>query len=105
MQTIRLKKSPITVKIVIIVFTAIFLFNSFVCLYPVYFSGVNALKNADEYFASTVALPTAWRFENFIKVFTIFEIKGSHYFDMLINSRSVYHLLCEKGAVMLTLLV
>ena len=86
METIRFRKSSITVKIIIVAFTALFIFNSFVCLFPIYFSGVNALKSAEEYFASSVAFPKAFQFENFAKVFTIFAVRGSHYFDMLINS-------------------
>jgi hypothetical protein len=51
METIRFRKSSIAVKLIIIGFTALFIFNSFVCLFPIYFSGVNALKSAEEYFA------------------------------------------------------
>ena len=86
METIRLKKSTMGVKIVIIFFTALFIFNSFVCLFPVYFSVVNALKSGQEYFDSSVALPTIFRFENFTKVFTVFTVRGNSYFIMLGNS-------------------
>ena len=86
METIRFRKSSISVKIVIVAFTALFIFNSFVCLFPVYFSAVNALKTGEEYFNSSVAFPISLRLENFVKVFTLFSVRGNHYVGMLINS-------------------
>ena len=86
METLRFRKSTMPVKIVIIAFTALFIFNSFVCLFPVYFSTINALKTGQEYFDSSVAFPTVLHFENFSKVFTVFSVRGNSYFEMLINS-------------------
>lgn len=86
MKPIRFMKSNLTVKIAIIFFTILFVFNSIVCLFPVFFAGINALKTGEEFFANSVALPKTWRFRNFLEVFTVYNIRGYNYFDMLWNS-------------------
>lgn len=86
MKTLRFKNARLDVKIVIIVFSLIFLLYAFICFYPVIFTFSNAIKTSGEYFDSVTALPKNPQFNNFIKVFSDFQIRGFNYIDMLINS-------------------
>ena len=76
-------KGEVGVLIFYFIFFSIF---SIMFLYPVFWCVMNSLKTASEFFDAPMALPTEWRFENYLKVFTDFKYKEYTYFDMLFNS-------------------
>lgn len=86
MEALRLKKSVFSVKVTIIVFWIIFLFFAIVNVFPICWSFINSMKTGSEYFDDSMSLPTVWRFENYIKVFTEFKYRKFMYMDMLFNS-------------------
>lgn len=86
MRTLRFKKGTHEEKITIIVCLTIFIANALMCVYPIFWSFINALKTGEEFFADNMALPTQWHFGNFIRVFQEFVIRDFTYFDMLYNS-------------------
>ena len=87
MKTLRMKGSSTGVKITIVGFSILFVLNAIFNLYPVYMAFVNAFKTVEEYGESIVALPTEWRWVNFIKVFSTFDDAiGYSYLQMLGNT-------------------
>jgi len=74
------------------VYFVIFLFFTFVFLYPVFYTIMNSLKPTTVEVAEfPMSLPTKWSFKNYAEVFTKFKIVSqngkSHYFmSMLVNS-------------------
>lgn len=86
MKNLRLKKSPLSVKIIIIFFFMFFLLWAIIHLFPIFWSISNSLKSGQEYFDDNMGLPNVWRFGNYIKVFTEFRARGFYYMDMLWNS-------------------
>ncbi len=87
MKTIRMKKTTPGVNIVIIVFSIIFFTHAIICIFPLFFAIINSLKSGEEYFENILALPTHWRFNNFVRVLDEFVIRGQYFFaDMLFNS-------------------
>ncbi len=82
-----MKKSTPGVNIIIIVFSIFFMMDAIVSVAPVLLTIMNALKTQEEIAeGSMIALPTQWRFNNFIRVFNEFTIRGYYYEDLLINS-------------------
>lgn len=74
-------------KKVIWAFFAFFCVMLLLCLFPFLLVINNSLKTAEEFFDSALNLTESWFFQNYIKVFLEFKVKGSNtYFDMLFNS-------------------
>ncbi len=87
MKPLRMKKTTPGVNIIIVCFSILFIAQALICIFPVFFTIINALKTGEEYFENIFALPKQLQFENFGRVFTVFVVKGNYYFvDMLFNS-------------------
>lgn len=80
---IKRAKGELGVFIFYFIFFTVF---SICFLYPVFWCVCNSLKTGREFFDAPMALPSEWRFENYLKVFTKFKYKEYTYFDMLFNS-------------------
>ncbi len=87
MKAIRMKKTTPGVNAIIIVFSIIFFVYAVICVFPVFFTIINALKSGEEYFENILAFPKEWKFSNFGRVFSEFKVSGRYYIgDMLFNS-------------------
>ncbi len=86
MDKIKFKKQPITVKITYIVFFTIYLLFALLYIFPIFWTILNSLKTGMEYFDDSLALPSMWKFDNYLKVFTDFKVRQYFYVDMLFNS-------------------
>ncbi len=86
MDKIKFKNQPITVKVTYIAFFTMFLFFAIIYVFPILWTVMNSLKTGAEYFDDGMALPTAWRFNNYLRVFTEFKVRQYTYLDMLYNS-------------------
>lgn len=73
-------------KIVFTVYFIIFIVMAFVCLYPLFWCVINALKSSDEYYLSTIALPEKWNFLYFGEIFVNFTIGYDNFWTMTLNS-------------------
>ncbi len=87
MKTLRMKKTTPGVNTIIIFFSIVFILQATVCVVPVFFAFINALKTQSEYVDSILTFPTLWKFNNFGRVFEDFVVMGDFYYvDMLFNS-------------------
>ena len=74
-------------KIATVCSTILFGIFAMVFLYTIDWVILNALKEAQQFNEnSSFELPEAWKFTNFIKVFTEFHYRDYYYLDMLFNS-------------------
>ena len=86
MRALHFRKGTREERITIIAFLIVFAFTAFLHVYPIFWSLINALKTGEEYFASNTAMPSEWRFGNFLRVFNEFIVRDYNYMDMLWNS-------------------
>ncbi len=86
MDKIKFKKQPITVKITYVLFFTMYVLFAFLYIFPLFWTLMNSLKTAEEYFADGLAMPKTWEFVNYFRVFTEFKVRQYNYMDMLFNS-------------------
>ena len=94
MKQLKFRKSPISVKIIYIVFFLMFLLFAFLYIYPMIWTVINSLKTDRAFADNSLNLPKEWRFQNYISVFSDFKVAGTDirgkdmywYSDMLFNS-------------------
>lgn len=86
MKALRLRRSPIDVKIIIIVFWVIFLACAVIHVFPMYWAILNSLKTYEEFATGNLNFPKTLNLKNYLNVFTDFHYRDYYYFDMLINS-------------------
>ncbi len=86
MKAIRMKKTTPGVNAIIIAFSILFMAHAIVCIFPVFFTIINALKTDPEYTKDILAFPTNPQWKNFIYAFTEFQANRNYFFDMLFNS-------------------
>lgn len=94
MDKIKFKNSPASVKVIYISFFAIFVLFAFMYIYPMIWAILNSLKTMEMYATDSLALPTEWRFINYVNIFKEFKVActaiiGKEYYsywDMLFNS-------------------
>lgn len=74
----------------IVFFTLMFVILAIHCIsliYPFIWLFFNSLKTSYEYVSkSSLTLPTVWQFQNYVDVFTVFNVKGVNFVQMLLNS-------------------
>ena len=73
-------------KTVFSIFYVIYFIFTILCIYPLIWCILNALKTTPEYLESSFNLPTNFQFINFSKALKNFKVNGQGFFDMLINS-------------------
>ena len=74
-------------KITKTIYFFVFVFFTFLFLYPIWWMLINSLKTSKEILQSPTALPTDWtNFGNYIRIFGDFRYKDYYYTDMLFNS-------------------
>lgn len=83
---LKFRKSPLKIKIMIVVFFLFFFVCAFLHVYPLIWAFFNSLKTMREYTLDNLALPEEWRFVNYVNVFDKFKIRGYNYVEMLGNS-------------------
>lgn len=86
MAKIKFRNQPISVKIFYISFVIFFALEAALHILPSVWSILSSLKTAEDFFKDMFALPSEWRFENYLRVFTEFKYRQYNYLDMLFNS-------------------
>ena len=94
MKQLKFRKSPIGLKVTYVFFFTLFVVFAFICIYPIVWAIMNSLKTMAEYSTDGLALPTEWRFVNYLRIFRDFKVACTaiigkeyySYFDMLVNS-------------------
>lgn len=80
------KKSPGFIIFSAVMFM-ILLIHAVLLIYPFIWLIINSLKDNYEFVsASSVNLPEIWRWSNYIDVFSVFKVKDTNFFQMLLNS-------------------
>lgn len=91
MDKLKFKHTPLSDKIIYIIFFTIFTIFAFVYLYPLVWAILNSLKSMEEYSTNGLSLPKNPHFHHYIQIFTSFRSTGIDgttygYFAMLFNS-------------------
>ena len=92
MNKLKFKHAPTAEKVIYICFFIMFVFFSFLYLYPIVWAIINSFKTMREYATNSLSLPEKWLFSHYLDVFTEFQavpLSGGEpykYFDMLFNS-------------------
>ncbi len=91
MNKLKFKHVPMAEKIIYVFFFVFFSIFAVIYFYPIIWTAFNSLKPYREYAVDTLSMPKVWQWDNYSKVFTVFEAQGLTgisytYFDMLFNS-------------------
>ena len=86
MDRIKFKKQPVSVKITYILFEILFITFALIYIFPIFWTIMNSLKTAEQFFDNNMALPDKWLFINYVRVFSDFMVRNYTYMDMLFNS-------------------
>lgn len=92
MTTLKFRKQPISVKVIYVVFFVMFLIFAAIYIYPLLWAFINSLKSMKEYATDSLTMPSEWRWQHYLDVFTEFHavpLSGVglfRYTDMLFNS-------------------
>ena len=83
----KFKRLSIGRKIATILATIFFAAFALIFLYTLAWAILNALKDVQQFDQkNTFVLPSPWKFDNFLKIFTEFHYRDYYYVDMLFNS-------------------
>ena len=72
--------------VVFIIFFILFLVQSFICIYPLFWCVMNSLKTNIDYLKNLNGLPTVWRFDIWAEIIPSFTLKGNTFWIMIWNS-------------------
>ena len=82
----RWKESTPAVRCWIVFFFVFFVICALMHVYPIIWAFLNSLKTHREFTNHPFALPSEWRFINYVRIFSEFEVRNTGYFEMLWNS-------------------
>lgn len=82
-KTIKKDKSQV---IVFAIYFVLFIFTSFLFLYPFFWIIQNSFKGVEEFFDNPNALPTNWDFAYYVEIFKSFKVGSVSFWEMTWNS-------------------